>query len=172
MKLANNTIEVDTVGGIYILSIGGKMRFVYDTNTGEMGMQVKLINKTGGNTVKGYLCCPDVNVDGAFQYCAINDPDPNWVVYEAGIADAAEAWVWCVNAICEVYCNDVAAGNPTRHHYIRSTATGDSVTTTGHATSEALPASPFATDKHFQEAGHVMKSRVGSGLTLCSFHTN
>jgi len=34
----------------------------------------------------------------------------------------------------------------------------------GQAKSEAVPTSPFATDKHFSEIGHVLESRTGEGL--------
>lgn len=75
------------------INLGSKMRLAYDDVTGEYGTQIRLINKTGATTVKGYLISPSTTADVAFIYVASNQPDPNWVVYEAGVVDGSDAWV-------------------------------------------------------------------------------
>lgn len=151
----------------------GNMRQWYDAATGEMGTQVKLLNNSGTTTVKGYLACPSSNIDRAFVLVGVNDPDPNWVIYEDGVPDGQYAWCWLVNSICQIYLT-ANSGNPTRHYLVRALASGDTATTAGQALAELLPTggTQTQTDKHFLECGHVMESRVGNGLALCSFHTN
>lgn len=143
-----------------------KVRVWYDPTTNERGIQVRVTNKTGGTATKGYAVEPYPSADNAVQYAAINEPDPIGIVYEAAAADA-EMWIW-IAGIVEVYVNASA----TRGQFVRVPATGDSVTTSGTLTNEAQPSSPFATDKHFQEVGHVMKDRTGAGLTLVVLHWN
>lgn len=161
--MADTTIKV--TGGF---NVNDKFRLHYDSSTGEYGPQIRLTNKTGGNTTKGYLVRSDSGVASAFDYVAVNEPDVWGVVYEANIADGSECWVWVVNAVCQVYY----IGDVDLKDFARATATGDSDTTSGRAVAEPAPSSPFATDKHFQEIGHVLESRVGAGLALTLLHFN
>ena len=158
-----------TAGKVHGIEIADKVRWVHDASTGEHGMQIKMINKTGGPTVKGYIIHPYVAtaIDNAFILAAVDEPDIIGVVYEAGVADASEAWVWITGDV-EVYCSGAAA----RGEFVRCTATGDSDTTSGYATVEAAPSSPFSTDKHFQEVGHVLEATGGAGLCLTRLHWN
>lgn len=85
---------------------------------------------------------------------------------------------WILGSICEIFCVDATAGNagnPSRRWHARGSITGDHADVTGtagKAACEALPTSPFSTDKHFLEAGHLMKGRIGAGLVLCNTHFN
>lgn len=154
------------------ISISNKIRYWYDAATGEIGTQVRITNKTGGTTTKGYICKASTTTNSAFEYCAVNDGNTCFIVYEAGIADGQECWVWTIGSICEVYIGArVGTGgtNPLNNDWCRVSATGDSVTTTGMAIAET---SPQNTTQHFQELGHILKARTGAGLTLLSFHTN
>jgi len=151
-------------GGI---NIGNKVRLYYDSVTNEAGIQVKLTNKSGGNSVKGYIVTASDGTNRAFKNCVINSPDIIGVVAEAGIADGSECWVWMSGSICQVYY----IGNTTRGYFARNLVTADGGSA-GQAIAEALPSSPFATDKHFQEIGHLLESRVGAGLALTNTHFN
>jgi hypothetical protein len=143
------------------------IRIHSDAVTGECGLQIKMTNATGDNTVKGYLCTVDTSATNAFISTPINRPDIIGIVYEANVANGQEAWVWIQGKV-QIYFN----GNVTRGQFARSTATGDADTTAGFAQAENAPSSPFATDKHFQEIGHCVESRTGAGLALTIIHFN
>lgn len=154
--------------GLSGFEVTDKVRFVYDVSTGEYGFQEKMLNKTGGASVKGYLLFPSSGTDLGVDHGGTDDPDPIAVCYEAGVADASEMWCW-THGLVEVY----AAAAVTRGYIIRSVATGDSDTTAGRMTPEAMPTPPFATDNHFQEVAHAAKASGGAGLVLAWFlHAN
>jgi hypothetical protein len=44
--------------------------------------------------------------------------------------------------------------------------------TIGYAHQEAAPSSPFSSDKHFQEIGHILEATAGAGLAMCVLHSN
>lgn len=129
-------------------------------------LAIYLVNRTGGNTTKGYIASASTSYDGAFRYTPVNNPDAFGIVLESGIADGSPCWL-AVSGAVEVYFG----GNATRGQFARATVTADGYAD-GQAIAEALPSSPFATDKHFQEIGHVIQSRTGAGLALCVIHFN
>jgi len=150
-------------------NIGDQMRIGHDPATGECGTQYRLTNKSGSASVKGYVCEPSSTTDKAFTNIgAEGDPDPIGIVYEAGVADGSECWVWICGSMCEVYYT----ASTTHGQFARTGASSDSVTAIGQAISEAVPSPPFSSDKHFQEIGHVMASRTGAGLALTIIHFN
>ena len=136
--------------------------------TPEGGFFVKLTNKTGGATTKGYLVTASSGTDNAFGYSATDEPDIIGIVYDAGIADGSECRI-VIAGIADIY---VGADGASREDFVRNNATGDTTTTSGVATAEAAPSSPFSTDKHFQEVGHTLAGRAGAGLVRCMVHFN
>jgi len=50
--------------------------------------------------------------------------------------------------------------------------TADTGEEAGKGVWDALPSSPFATDKHFQEVGHNLEITAAPGLCLCAIHFN
>ncbi len=140
---------------------GGKMGV-----TNEGGLALRLTNKTGGASIKGYLAQAAEANDDAFILSADDIPDNIGVIYEAGIADGAECWI-VVNGIVEVYFEAAV----THGDFVRSQVNADGGTV-GVAVAEAEPTSPFATDKHFQEIGHLIQSTGGAGLARCIVHLN
>lgn len=136
--------------------------------TPEGGLAVRLTNKTGGATVKGEIVDASGAVDNAVIKIVKDVPDPIGVFYESGIADGAEAWV-VVSGIAEVYF----VGNVTRGNLARGFLTADGASyVTGQALNEAVPTSPFSSDKHFYEIGHTIESRTGAGLAKVILHFN
>ncbi len=113
-----------------------------------------------GNTVDGTTTSP-LSMNDA------GEPDIIGIVYDAGIPDGSLCRL-VVSGWCDIYVN---AGGANRGDYIRNRAGGDPGSS-GMAIAEAVPGSPFATDKHFQEVGHVLQSRVGAGLVRCVVHFN
>jgi hypothetical protein len=136
--------------------------------TPEGGFYITLTNKTGGATTKGYLVKPSSGTDNAFDYVASGEPDIIGVVYDAGIADGSACRI-VVAGIADVY---VSADGASREDFVRMNAAGDTSTADGVATAEAVPSSPFSTDKHFQEVGHALEARGDAGLIKCIVHFN
>ena len=137
--------------------------------TPEGGLAVRMVNKTGANSIKGSVVgvYNDSAIDNAVKNIVVNIPDPIGVMYENGVSDGFDVWV-VVSGIAEV----LFIGDTTRGYLARGFVGSDSGYISGYAISEALPTSPFATDKHFYEIGHVIESRVGAGLAKCIVHFN
>lgn len=137
--------------------------------TSEGGLCIQLTNKTGGASIKGYAVHANSGQDNSVIYTTTDVPDPIGVFYESGIADGSEAWV-VIAGIADVYFD---SNGSTRGHLARGYITADGGSPTdGQVLSEAVPSSPFASDKHFYEVGHVLESRVGAGLAKCVLHFN
>jgi hypothetical protein len=135
--------------------------------TPEGGFAVRFINKTGASSIKGYLVTANSAVDNTVILAQIDGPDIIGVFYESGIPDGSYAYV-VMNGKADVYFNSVGAvrGNLARNRE------GVDVGSNGMALSETLPTAPFSTNKHFQEIGHCLETRVGEGLALVNLHFN
>lgn len=136
-------------------------------DTGDSGNIITLINKTGEVSVKGTVVCPSATVDLAVQKIVEGVPDPIGVIYEDGIADGQPVRI-VKSGIADV----LFIGSTTRKHIARGFITGENGYVAGKALSEAVPTSPFASDKHFYEIGHVLESREGAGLAKVELHFN
>lgn len=135
--------------------------------TPEGGLAVRMINKTGGISAKGQVVCAASGVDVACQLIVKDAPDPIGVIYEAGISDGSPLWV-VVSGIAEVLFWNA----PTRKHLARGSVGTEAGYETGKVISEAIPSSPFATDKHFYEIGHVLETKATPGLAKVLLHFN
>jgi hypothetical protein len=135
--------------------------------TSEGGMAIQLLNKSGGNSVKGEVVTNSSGTANAVEKIVINEPDPIGVFYEDGIADGQLAWI-VIAGIADVYF----IGNTTLGYFVRGFVTGEGDYVIGQAKAEALPASPFTDAKHFYEIGHVLEARVGAGLAKTVLHFN
>lgn len=152
-----------TPGGITSTAAANtKVRF-----TPEGGLAIKLINKTGNPSIKGYCVTAGSGVNDSVVLVEIGVPNCIGVFYEDGVADGQESWV-VVSGIAEVYF----WGNTTRGHLARTGIASDTGEVSGQALSESVPTTPFATDKHFCEIGHVLESRSGAGLAKIVLHFN
>lgn len=135
--------------------------------TPEGGLAVKRINKTGAASVKGYCVTTSDAVNNSVKLVPVDVPNCIGVFYESGVADGSDAWI-VISGIADVYF----WGSTTRGHLARTGLTVDTGEVSGQATSEAIPTSPFASDKHFCEIGHVLETRSGAGLAKCVLHFN
>lgn len=136
-------------------------------HTEDGGIAVKLTNKTGAASVKGYVVTPDDTVENAVKLVPVNEPDAIGVFLESGVADGDEAWV-VVSGLAYVYfSSDTSPG-----YLARTGLTADTGEVAGQALAEAYPTSPFATDKHFCEIGHCLEAITGPGLCKCVLHFN
>jgi hypothetical protein len=135
--------------------------------TAEGGLAVKLTNRTGGASVKGYCVTTDTVNNNGVKLVPIQEPNCIGVFYESGIANGSEAWV-VIAGIADVYY----WGSTTRGYLARTGLTTDTGEIAGQAMTEAVPTSPFATDKHFCEIGHCLETRTGAGLAKTVLHFN
>lgn len=135
--------------------------------TPEGGIAVQLTNRTGANSVKGTLVHPDSATSDGVILVPVNDADPIGVVYEAGIADGSLLWI-VIAGIAEVYFVNGA----TQGQFARMCVTADTNDAPGFAMAEAVPTPPLATDKHFQEIGHVLQTVAAGNLARCIIHFN
>ena len=142
-----------------------KVRMYYDSTTGEAGMQIRMTNMTGTTSNKGYLCHPSTSTNSAFNYCIIDEPDITSIVYDE-VADGEECWVW-IQGLCQVYYMNAV----TREWMGRNRA-GAEGGEPGQGYGETKPTSPFDTDKHFQEVGHIQETTGGAGVALTVIHFN
>lgn len=134
--------------------------------TPEGGTVTWVINKTGAPSIKGYIVEPEGSTDFAVKYPEPGDVDPIGVVYDSDIPDGSLMRI-VVAGIADVFYR----GNVTRATFAR-VATTVEAGNGGQAVNEALPIPPFATDKHFQEIGHPIESRIGAGLAKTVLHFN
>lgn len=147
---------------IYDAAVSPKVKL-----TAEGGVAIKVTNKTGASSVKGYLVSSSTAVNNAVILTSVGVPDCIGVCYEAGVADGQDMWV-VVSGIADVYF----WANTVRGNFARIGWDTDTGEAAGQAISEAVPTTPFATDKHFGEIGHVLETRTGAGLAKCVLHFN
>jgi len=127
--------------------------------TSEGGLAVQLTNKTGAASVKGSIVSLSTSTDNAFKLSAVDASGVVGVVYEAGIADAAECWV-VVKGIAEtLFTNNVTHGM-----YARAPVTADTDEVAGSAVGAAIPASTFNTDVYLARFGFVLESKNAGTL--------
>lgn len=152
------TTSVSTLNGAY-------SPLVKHTDVG--GLAVKMINKTGGASVKGYLVTPSASTNHAVELTAVDIPNCVGCFLDSGVADGQLAWV-VIQGLADVYFS----GSTVRGHMARIGVAADTGEQAGQAISEAVPTAPFATDKHFGEIGHVAETRTGAGLARVVLHFN
>lgn len=138
------TIEYETSEG------RPKIRF-----TVEGGLAVRLVNKTGSNSVKGSLVQIASGTDNAFVLTGSDDVDCVGVVYEDGIADGSECWV-VTQGIAQVLLKDTTGS--TRGYWAATSDTAGRADCTNAA-------SPGLVLSHFQEIGHCLETK-GSGTDV------
>lgn len=131
------------------------------------GFAVKVINDTGAVSVEGTVVETSSSISNGVSLVGIGDPDPIGIVLDSGVPDGEEMWI-TTNGLAKVFY----IGSVTIHYFARVTVSGDTGNEAGKLIAEPVPSPPFASDKHFQECGHVKESRVGAGLALTYVHFN
>jgi hypothetical protein len=145
----------------------GSVETMHHLFTADGGIAEKYINKTGAASVKGTVVCASSGTNNGVGKIVVDIPDPIGVIYNDGVADGSEVWV-----VTEGKAKVYFTGSTTRKYLARGFITGDAGYVSGQAFNEALPSTPFATDKHFYEIGHVLEARTGAGLALTKLHFN
>lgn len=134
--------------------------------TDDGGLAIKLTNKTGAASIAGY-CVTTGSADNSVILVPVDVPNCIGVFLEDGVADGDEAWV-VISGIADVFFWNA----PTRGYLARTGLTADTGEVAGKAYSEAVPTSPFASDKHFCEIGHILETKSEAGLAKCVLHFN
>lgn len=135
------------------------------------GTMIKIQNRTGGNSIKGYAVRADGTYDFAARHIIVDVPNPIGVCYESGVPNGSYMWI-TISGPCEAHVVPTSNNTVYRDNLVRGFVTGDSNYVSGKLLSEAIPSSPFATDKHFYEIGHTMAQRTGEGLVWIELHKN
>jgi hypothetical protein len=149
----------------WLIAGSGVVAMGADSTTGERGVLVKMINRTGGASVKGSLVSPSTTADKEAILQA-NEYDTIGVVQESGVAEGSEMWVW-ISGFAQVLFKDSTAA--VRGNILIAADTD------GRGAGVANPGSGLpATDTHFKECGHVLESKnAGTNvLVLCNLHFN
>ena len=133
--------------------------------TPEGGVAVQYLNGTGAPTVKGQTV--HITGPGSVGLTAIGVPDCIGVFYHDGVPANAPAYV-VISGVSDVFF----IGNTTAGNLARTFITAEGGAEVGKALSEVFPVSPFSSDKHFSEIGHVIETRVGAGLAKVNLHFN
>jgi hypothetical protein len=134
--------------------------------TDDGGLAIRLINGTGADSVKGTVIHSHTS-DLTVEATPVNVPDAFGVVYEDDIANGQEMWV-VIAGIADVLFSNA----PTAGYLARTGLTVDTGEVAGQALSENIPTSPFATDKHFCEIGHILETKAAAGLAKVNLHFN
>lgn len=148
-------------GGV---GVGNKARFWFDSSTNEWGFQVRLTNKTGGNSIKGEIVKASAGTDMAFDKVAADGLEPIGVIYEANVADGSECWIWVTGSVCQVLLKDTTGS--TRGYWV-------SVSDTAGRADATTAAAPGVVLAHFREIGHCLETKAGGTNVLARilFHT-
>ena len=146
---------------LQFISNSGKVAIGQDDATGERGILMKLLNKTGATTVKGMVIAADPDVDMAFEKQS-SEYDAFGIVQEAGVADGSEAWIWLNGSIAEVLWKD---GETATRAYVALCADTD-----GRAYNIAVPSGSPGIGDHWKEIGHVMESKSSGTDVLVRVH--
>lgn len=127
----------------------------------EGGLAVRLVNKTGADSVKGSIVASGV-VDRGFELTSSDDFEPIGVVYEDGIPDGEE----CLVVISGVAYVLLQTGTTATRGYWARTSTSEA----GRADITTVSAPGFILT-HFAEIGHCLETSTGP-LALCLLHFN
>lgn len=116
--------------------------------TPEGGVAVKLVNKTGANSVVGSLVKAGTGVDESFILSATTEYGHCGVVYEGGVPDGSSCWV-VVAGVAEVLVDDSQAVS--RGDFIVSSTSTAGRVDVGSGGPGVVPDS-----EHFREVGHAI----------------
>jgi hypothetical protein len=131
--------------------------------TDDGGLAVKLVNKTGADSIKGY-CVTAGSADNSVILVPVDSVNCLGVFLESDIPDGSEAWV-VVSGIADVYFFT----ETTRGHMARTGLTADTGEVSGQAISEAFPA---VLDDTLCKVGNVLESKAAAGLAKVLLHFN
>lgn len=119
--------------------------------TAEGGLAIKLVNKTGSNSVKGTVIRAGTVVDNSFSL-ETEEFEAIGVVYDNGIADGNDCFV-VVSGIAEVLLKDGTAA--TRGYWVKCA----DIDGRAEVTTPPTGIGALSTAEHFKEIGHCIESK-------------
>jgi hypothetical protein len=132
----------------------------------EGGLLNAFVNQGNQAISKGYLVHM-VSSSTGVSLTPVGNPDPIGAMYDTTCAVGATCWVVTAGV------GDVYYGATTTYgQFGRMTMASDDYDAPGVAIAEPMPTSPFATDKHFMEIGHILEARGSAGLAKTAIHFN
>lgn len=142
------------------------MALAHDPDTGERGLLVKLVNRTGHTSIKGELVSASTSSDTEV-ILQVNEYDTIGVVAQAGVAEGSQMWVWMPGSIAQVLLKN---STPSTRGQILIAADTDGRGIGIDNPGLGLP----GTDTHFKECGHILQSKSAGTdvLALCAIHFN
>ena len=135
--------------------------------TPDGGMAIKMINKTGANSVKGTVLQAGETVSNSVELQNVQF-DAVGVMYSDGVADGEEVWV-VVSGKAYLLLEDTV-GSTVGYWVFASTQDGR-----GNASLSLPPGGTIGSiEEHFKEIGHCLETVVGgtNQLALCFVHFN
>ena len=126
------------------------------TGSGLYGIAIRMLNATGGASVKGTVVSVSGGTPGSVA-AQTNEFDSIGVVAEAGIAAGQRMWV-TIQGVAEVLWKNSTSSTA---GYVAIAADTD-----GRAINVAVPTSNPVVAEHFKEIGHVMETQAGGTNVL------
>jgi hypothetical protein len=164
LKYNNTAFKTEKIGNLQLLVVGN-VAIGCDTTTGECGFLTKIINGTGGASVKGSVVH---NADAADDKFELQDSeyDAIGVVAVGGVADGSPTWIWKNGSRCQTLWKDDTTAT---RGYVALCADTD-----GRAINVEVPSANPVVAEHFKEIGHVCESNAGGTnvLVLVELHFN
>lgn len=159
-----NVVVASSVQGVNGIFSGAVSSFGFSMPniklTAEGGLAVKMTNESGAVTVKGQIVSHKGTVARAFDLTPVDATHILGVVYESGIADAAECWV-VVSGIAQVLMKNAA----TMGHICRIPLNTDE----GEAAGYAMDASQSSTASVYK-IGDVLETADAEVLCKVLLH--
>jgi len=155
-----------TGSSVFIVNPQGTIGF-----TPEGGLAIRLINKTGANSIKGTVVHPisgTLNPIGSFDTSDVNDVDPIGAIYESGVPDGSPCFI-VTAGVAEVLVENGSTGSIGGWYKVSSSTPGRAVMAVHAAGIPALQDSV-----HFMELGHGMQNHESGSevLTKIIMHFN
>lgn len=137
--------------------------------TPEGGLAVKLINKTGANSVKGTVVTLSTSTERAVDINPADDDEAIGIIYDDDILDGEFVWI-VIQGLVDILIQDGQIA--TVGYWVRT-----SITQPGRAdiTNAGPPGGGIPqADIHFRELGHCQESKSSGTdvLARCIIHLN
>ena len=135
----------------------------------EGGLAIKMLNKTGANSVKGTVVELSTSTERAVDISPADEDEAMGIIYDDGIADGEFVWI-VIQGIVDILIED--GQTATLGYWVRTSITQDGRAdiTNAEPPGGGLPQA----DIHFRELGHCQESQ-SSGIDVlarCIIHFN
>lgn len=149
--------------------LGWNVNSAFMKFTFEGGLAVKMLNKTGSNSVKGTVVYLSTTTERAVDINPADEDEAMGIIYDDDIADGEFVWI-VIQGIVDILIQD--GQTTTVGFWVRT-----SITQAGRADiTNAGPPGGGVTeiDRHFRELGHCQETKSSGTdvLARCIIHFN